>query len=133
MVDEQRPCRLCESSYLKIIFLGPKLQQGPDADQFKPERHLDANGQLATAPPDTKDGELFYIYTYAHVHGSSIEGHVGYGFGRRICVGRHVANNSVYIDIVSLLWGTTIAPLKDAQGKPIMPDTEGFVNDGLVL
>ena len=55
------------------------------------------------------------------------------GFGRRICVGRHVANNSVYIDIVSLLWACDIAPLKDAAGKPIMPDTEGFINDGLVL
>ena len=51
----------------------------------------------------------------------------------RICVGRHVANNSVFIDIACLLWATTIAPIKDSEGRPAMPDTEAFINDGLVL
>ncbi|CAL1696588.1 unnamed protein product [Somion occarium] len=88
---------------------------GPDAEEFNPGRHIDKDGNLYCPFEDTHDG------------------HVGFGFGRRICVGRHVANNSLFIDIASLLWATTIEPIKDAQGKPIMPDTEGFINDGLVL
>ncbi|THU99253.1 cytochrome P450 [Dendrothele bispora CBS 962.96] len=36
------------------------------------------------------------------------EGHVTYGFGRRICVGRYVANNTLFIDIAHLLWALTL-------------------------
>ena len=52
---------------------------------------------------------------------------------RRICPGRHVANNSMFIMIARLLWAATIKPVEDDHGKPIMPDTEGFVNMGLIL
>ncbi|KAK7694473.1 hypothetical protein QCA50_001659 [Cerrena zonata] len=92
---------------------------GPDAEQYNPGRHIDKNGDLYCPFVDTHDEGSFC--------------HVGYGFGRRICVGRHVANNSIFIDIACLLWAATIEPIKDAQGKPMMPDTEGFINDGLVL
>ncbi|KAJ7112782.1 cytochrome P450 [Mycena crocata] len=92
---------------------------GSDVDEFKPQRYLDIHGNLAPLPPalaDTKD-----------------EGHAAYGFGRRICVGRHVGNNSLFIDMAYILWALTIAPCKDGNGIPIMPNTEGYVNDGLVL
>lgn len=39
---------------------------GADAEEFKPERHLDEAGSLKPATPETKD-----------------ESHVSYGFGRR--------------------------------------------------
>ena len=39
---------------------------GADADDFRPGRHIDANGKLKPATPETKD-----------------ESHVTYGFGRR--------------------------------------------------
>jgi Cytochrome P450 len=39
---------------------------GPDAELFKPERHLDENGQLKSICSATKD-----------------DGHVNFGFGRR--------------------------------------------------
>lgn len=67
MVDEQRSCRLCELSCFRVASVLSKPNQGPDADQFKPERHLDANGQLATAPPDTKDGEYYYTHYYSQM------------------------------------------------------------------
>jgi len=89
---------------------------GKDAEHFIPERHLDQNGELAPAQPDTKE-----------------DGHVSFGFGRRICVGRHIANNSLLIDIACLLWAANIKPAKDAQGHPIMPEVDKCVNEGLVV
>lgn len=56
------------------------LVWGPDAMEFKPERHLDEKGQLkAVGPPDARE-----------------ESHFTYGFGRRVCVGKHVANVSFH-------------------------------------
>ncbi|KAI0297641.1 cytochrome P450 [Russula brevipes] len=89
---------------------------GEDAHHFNPARHLDANGDIAPGPPDTKE-----------------ESHVTYGFGRRLCVGRHVANNSLFIDIAILLWGANIERKKDASGRPLPLDVDGFVEDGLVV
>ncbi|EMD35209.1 hypothetical protein CERSUDRAFT_116679 [Gelatoporia subvermispora B] len=89
---------------------------GPDAEDFNPSRHLDENGRLAPAPADTHD-----------------ESHVTYGFGRRLCIGRNIANNSLFIDIACILWSMRIEPTKDANGKPAMPDVSGCVQGGLVV
>lgn len=89
---------------------------GEDAAHFNPARHLDAKGEVAPGPPDTKE-----------------ESHVTYGFGRRLCVGRHVANNSLFIDIAILLWALKIERKKDASGKLLPLDVDGFVEDGLVV
>jgi cytochrome P450 len=89
---------------------------GEDATEFNPARHLDANGELAPGPVDTKE-----------------ESHVTYGFGRRLCVGRHVANNSLFIDIAIVLWANKIDRKKDASGKPLPLNTEGFLEEGLVV
>ncbi|KAF5372141.1 hypothetical protein D9758_005058 [Tetrapyrgos nigripes] len=77
---------------------------GPDVAEFRPERHLDETGQL-------KDGLL----------GLS-EGHCSYGFGQRICVGRHVANNSLFIAIATILWTMRLEGVKGLDGKIIVPD-----------
>jgi len=89
---------------------------GEDAHHFNPARHLDAKGEIGPGPPDTKE-----------------ESHVTYGFGRRLCVGRHVANNSLFVDISILLWATKIERKKDASGKLLPLDVDGFVEDGLVV
>ncbi|KAH8824090.1 cytochrome P450 [Flagelloscypha sp. PMI_526] len=61
---------------------------GDDADSFNPSRFIDSTtGQLHSSLPLTSD-----------------ESHVAYGFGRRICVGRAVANQGLFISIASLLW-----------------------------
>ncbi|KAJ7720444.1 cytochrome P450 [Mycena metata] len=88
---------------------------GPDAAEFDPGRYLDEKGQLKPALADTKDG------------------HVSYGFGRRLCVGRHVANSSLFIDIACLLWAVHIRPEQDAHGEPILPSESESINDGLVV
>ncbi|KAJ7635361.1 cytochrome P450 [Roridomyces roridus] len=86
-----------------------KAVYGEDADELLPERHLDADGQLP-GPffEDTKD-----------------ENHHAFGFGRRICSGRHVANNSMFMQIACLLWAFDFALAPEADGKlPSVDDVE---------
>ena len=89
---------------------------GEDAAHFNPARHLDANGELAPGPPDTRE-----------------EGHVTFGFGRRACVGRHVANNSIFMIIAIVLWAVKIERKKDATGSLLPLDVDGFVENGLAV
>ena len=51
----------------------------PKSMGFNPVRFLDENGQLAPKLlSDTKE-----------------EGHTSYGYGQRVCVGKHLANDSL--------------------------------------
>ncbi|KZV60974.1 cytochrome P450 [Peniophora sp. CONT] len=84
---------------------------GSDAHHFNPARHIDEKGEVMAGPADTKE-----------------ESHFTFGFGRRICVGRHVANNSLFIDIAICLWAFSLVKEK---GKEL--DVDGFVEDGLVV
>ncbi|KAJ4479616.1 cytochrome P450 [Lentinula edodes] len=79
---------------------------GDDAEHFNPGRFLDDNGKLKSSIADTRD-----------------EGHVTYGFGKRICVARHVANNSLFIHIAFLLWALNISAEIDADGNRNLPDS----------
>ena len=90
---------------------------GENAAHFDPARHLDANGDIAP-------GRSFY---------TKEEGHVSYGFGRRQCVGRHVANNSLFVDIAVMLWATRIERKRDASGQLLPLDVDGFVDNGVVM
>ncbi|PPQ72833.1 hypothetical protein CVT26_003342 [Gymnopilus dilepis] len=68
----------------------------PEASKFKPERFLDENGYL-------KDDMRV----------------LAYGFGRRICVGRHVASATMWMIIASILACFDIKKSKDEHGKDI--------------
>ncbi|KAK7021883.1 hypothetical protein VNI00_017172 [Paramarasmius palmivorus] len=97
---------------------------GPDADEFNPGRHLGPDGKLALSPPDTKrDNNV------------SAEGNVSFGYGGRVCPGRHVANASLFINIACLLWAANIDAEKDSNGQPITPSLSdtSTVNDGIVV
>ncbi|KAH9049790.1 cytochrome P450 [Lactarius deliciosus] len=89
---------------------------GADAADFNPARFLDANGDIAPCSPDMTE-----------------EGHVMYGFGRRVCVGKHVANNSLFIDMAMTLWACNIEPGKNEHGNVIPIDVDGSVEDGLIV
>ena len=88
---------------------------GDDADDFKPERHLGDNGELLPGPKETNQ-----------------EGHVSYGFGRRVCVGKHLANDSLFIHTARILWAATIQCARDENGKERRPDTSAFVEVGII-
>ena len=46
---------------------------------------------------------------------------------------RHIANNSLFIDIATILWTLTIEPARDDKGEPIMPDVEGNADASVLL
>ncbi|KAF7333345.1 Cytochrome P450 [Mycena venus] len=79
---------------------------GDNADMFEPNRHLDEDSQL---------------------------GHHAFGFGRRICVGRHVANDSLFIDCANILWALSIEPFRDDNGVPIIPGLDESIDAGIVV
>ena len=89
---------------------------GDDASSFRPERFLDAHGNINPGPVETRG-----------------EGHSTYGFGRRTCVGRHVANDSLFAFITTTLWAATLERVRDQEGKEVPLDTKTFVDAGLVL
>ncbi|KAH9021017.1 cytochrome P450 [Lactarius pseudohatsudake] len=59
---------------------------GDKVAEFDPTRYLDEKGQVKTQM------------------GGREEGHVAFGFGRRVCPGRYVAEGTLSIDIATLLW-----------------------------
>ncbi|KAG2121266.1 cytochrome P450 [Suillus clintonianus] len=63
----------------------------PDPETFNPQRWLDSEGRL-------KDNMQFIIY----------------GFGRRVCPGLHLANQSLYMVLALLFWSFRIAQRPDA-------------------
>ncbi|KAH7915424.1 cytochrome P450, partial [Hygrophoropsis aurantiaca] len=68
----------------------------PNPDEFKPERFLDSNGALTD---DTCD--------------------MAFGFGRRVCVGRHVADASLWSSMALMLAAFKFSKQKDENGIDI--------------
>ena len=88
---------------------------GSDAHHFNPARFLDENGHMVPAPPDTKE-----------------EGHISFGYGRRSCLGRQVANDSLFINVVLMLWSMNIECATDSEGNPTPIDIGESVGHGLM-
>ncbi|KAI0063532.1 cytochrome P450 [Artomyces pyxidatus] len=80
----------------------------PEPDLFKPERFLTADGLLRDDP----------ILTSV------------FGFGKRICPGRHLVENTLFIVAASLLATYSIGKAKDVQGKDIA--VEGAYTGGSI-
>ncbi|KAL1742446.1 cytochrome P450 [Schizophyllum fasciatum] len=76
----------------------------PDSFAFKPERFLTAEGQL---DPTVRDPEK-----------------MSFGFGRRICIGRHLAHASLWLTIASTLRVYNIEKAKREGGTDIEPHRE---------
>lgn len=81
----------------------------PNHDTFDPDHFI---GQTELAPtlfagadPEARD-------------------HYGYGSGRRICPGIHLAERNLFLGIAKLLWAFEIAPGKDESGNIIEPDVD---------
>ncbi|KAG1728983.1 cytochrome P450 [Suillus paluster] len=75
----------------------------PEPYAFKPQRWIDDQGRL-------RDDLKFFVY----------------GFGRRVCPGQHVADRSVFINSLLILWSFRLAL------DPTQPlDDMGYINDDI--
>ncbi|EIM81916.1 cytochrome P450 [Stereum hirsutum FP-91666 SS1] len=86
-------------------------QTYPSPESFMPERFLDSSGHM-------KKLEKW-----------EDPGWVAFGFGRRICPGMFLAENSIFTSIASLLYVFDILKAKDDNGTEIEPevDYDGFI------
>ncbi|KAJ8508790.1 hypothetical protein ONZ45_g8974 [Pleurotus djamor] len=73
----------------------------PEPFSFKPDRWLTPEGRLN---PDIRDPTVIF------------------GFGRRICPGRHIATSTLWIAAASILTTFNITKAKDPAGNIIEPD-----------
>jgi len=89
---------------------------GEDADEFRPERHLDEHGELLSGPVETNKA-----------------GHVTFGFGRRICVGKDLALEFLFISMARTLWAAKLEGARDENGRELPLDTDKLVDVGLVF
>ncbi|KAF9022855.1 cytochrome P450 [Hymenopellis radicata] len=74
----------------------------PAPDVFDPERFLGENPQ----PDPTTLG--------------------AWGFGRRICSGRYLAMDTVFITVASLLWAFTFGKARNKDGQDVTPDDQAY-------
>ncbi|KAH8197565.1 hypothetical protein TruAng_008249 [Truncatella angustata] len=79
---------------------------GKDPDAFLPERWIPEKDDTTT---QVKDG-------LKDMHLS------GFGFGRRVCTGQHIARKMLFIVISRLLWAFNVEPAMDENGKKITID-----------
>ncbi|KAJ7463649.1 cytochrome P450 [Mycena latifolia] len=77
-----------------------------DPTSFYPERYL---------PQPAGNGEPHFD-------------HIAFGFGRRVCTGRHVADHSIWIAIATFLASCTVTNAMDEHGKIVVP--EKAIGDG---
>ena len=87
---------------------------GDDADEFRPERYLDQQGELLSGTAENQAG------------------HVTFGFGRRSCVGKELADDSLFINTARMLWAANFELARDENGKEVPLDVDTVVNVGLV-
>jgi len=71
----------------------------PDPFTFKPERFLTKDGKIDETIRDPR--------------------HACFGFGRRICPGRHMAFSAIWIALASILYSFNIEKAKDESGEII--------------
>jgi hypothetical protein len=61
------------------------------------------------------------------------DGHSAYGFGRRICVGKLSANDTLFISMATLLWATRLERARDENGKEVPLDIETPVDTAALI
>ena len=111
---ERSKTQLMIYSLSRAIHFDPTLFA--KAENFDPSRYLDKPLPAAE---------------YINANDPYDRDHFTYGAGRRVCPGVHVAERSLYINIVRTLWGFNIEKHTGADGKIVEPETgmvRGFLS-----
>lgn len=84
--------------------------------------------------PDHYEGVTTLASVLAAATDENERDHYGYGSGRRLCPGIHLAERNLFLAISKLLWGLKFSAGTDADGKTVEPDidprtgySEGFL------
>ena len=83
---------------MRVLNFDPEVF-GPNAADFDPARYLDEKGQVKT-PIEGRE-----------------EGHMTFGFGRRVCPGRYVVEGTLAIDFATLLWAMRFERPEGSRGE----------------
>lgn len=105
--------------FINVYGLHHDEKKFPNPDAFDPDHYA---GQTMLAP------ELASSPDY------EARDHYGYGSGRRLCPGIHVAERNLFLAIAKLVWAFDFKPGMNSEGKIVEPDidnvtgySEGFL------
>ena len=103
----RRPLSVSSSDQMSYLFLRRSMSSNaeryPGPDTFYPERFL-------------KEGDSLNDDTVGYA----------FGFGRRICPGRYLAENSLFIAFCSILHVFNISKALDKEGREVLPEARWF-------
>jgi cytochrome P450 len=85
--------------------------------------------------PNRYQGQTQLASVYANSGDFQNRDHFGFGIGRRICPGIHLAERALWLAVAKIMWVFEFKPQKDAEGHPIPIDVapstgyrDGFLN-----
>ncbi|KAI1326322.1 cytochrome P450 [Xylariaceae sp. FL0255] len=108
------------------IYMGFRIPKGAGIVQNIYAIHMDPNRyhDPRTFMPERFLGDTQTAAEAARNPDPAKRDHFVFGSGRRICLGMHIAERSLFIAIARMLWAFDFLPEKDAAGQDILPDGE---------
>ncbi|KAJ5449967.1 Cytochrome P450 [Penicillium daleae] len=96
----------------------------PNPHHFDPLRFLEVDPETLTYLPKTSREDLAKLSP--QISHPAKEGHSSFGWGRRICPGAGLAQNSLFIALARLLWAFELQPMREANGSERRYDTFAY-------
>lgn len=96
----------------------------PNPHHFNPLRFLNMNPETLSYLPKFSAEDLAEM-SPPESHPAK-EGHSSFGWGRRICPGAGLAQNSLFIALARLLWAFEFKPVREANGDERRYDTFAY-------
>ncbi|KAI8949870.1 cytochrome P450 [Xylaria longipes] len=114
-------------------YMGYKIPKGATVTLNTWGIHMDPvrYPQPQAFDPTRFDGDVTSASESANLADGSKRDHFGFGAGRRICPGLHVAERTMLLSVARLLWGFNFTKAVDDLGHEVLPPWDDFA-DGLL-